>query len=90
MKFQVGDKIKCIESITDHEGGPKKGEEFIITSYNDSNNGIGIKLPRLSKMYSEGIKNGTVPNWGVSCFELVTDSKPVPKKIEPGTGWGFE
>lgn len=91
MKFQVGDKVKCIESISEWDGGPKKGEEFTIISFKDSSNGVGISLPRLGKAYSEKVRNGTDPNWGSSCFQLLEKPKEVHKVPEQkNKGWGFE
>lgn len=75
-KFKVGDKVKCISSISANSGGPKVGQEFIITSIEDrdsKNYYIGFKLN--SYKAKPDIQSGKVPNWGSSCFKLIPATK---------------
>lgn len=72
MKFKKGDRIICIESISERNGGPRKGEIFIVTSINFSY--IGFPLDRLTdSTYHQDTINGYRPNWGASNFELCPD-----------------
>ncbi len=71
--FKIGDKIRCIKSISEDEGGPSIGETFIVTSV-DEDNYVGFPLQRLHRNYSDKIKDGSETNWGGSCFKLVRRS----------------
>jgi hypothetical protein len=75
-KFKVGDLVECIKSISSNEGGPEKGEYFIITSIDDNKDlYIGFPLKRLSNNYSSDIKKGKQSNWGISEFKLIRRSE---------------
>lgn len=73
MKFKVGDRVKCIESISTYHNGPEAGEIFIVTSVNGSYIGFPLERLRSHKVYQLSTINGTTPNWGVGNFELCPD-----------------
>lgn len=69
--FKIGDKIKCIHTISEREGGPKIGEIFIVTSIDSRS--VGFRLNRLRSFYGEGIISGKIPNWGLANFIKVKE-----------------
>jgi Domain of unknown function (DUF5664) len=73
--FKVGDKVKCVKSISPGEGGPKTGEIFTVTAVEGPF--IGFVLSRLDDSYSAFIKRGVSTNWHSLSFELVKDD-PIP------------
>lgn len=82
-KFLLYDLIECLENISADEGGPKKGERFVITSVEEqvpnlkdnSLQWIGFKLPKLMKKYTEAIRIGKAPNWDSRNFKLIERSE---------------
>jgi hypothetical protein len=67
MKFKVGDKVICTQSISMSEGGPCSGEVYTITSVCKDH--IGFALPGLNPIkYPPEDINGTQANWGTMCF----------------------
>lgn len=70
-KFKVGDRVKCIGSISLNVNGPEKGKHYRVVSVGlDS---IGIYLPNCK--YDYNTKMGIHANWGSSCFVL--SNKPI-------------
>lgn len=72
VKFKIGDKVRCVSSISPNDNGPIKNEIYTITSVND--NYIGFPLKDLPIYYDTDVKSGKCPNWGVHCFQLVESS----------------
>lgn len=73
-KFKAGDKIRCLQSISPSDGGPRKGEIFTVVSANDWS--VGFELHRLiGDIYTRQTRNGTNPNWGQGSFELVQEEQ---------------
>jgi hypothetical protein len=73
-KFKVGDKVRCIKSISLHAGGPQKGAVFTVTAVDPRlTNYIGFPCPSYNSGTSDSKqkKEGLVPNWSIDCFELV-------------------
>lgn len=71
-KFKIGDKVRCISSISSKDNGPIKGEEFIVTVVDHSH--IGFPLERLKhECYSNNTRKGLNANWGSKSFELVNN-----------------
>lgn len=71
--FKVGDKVRCIKSFTTVKNAPKTGEIFTVTSV--SGYYIGFPLLKLTDpIYTESIKKGDTPNWGLDNFELVKEN----------------
>jgi hypothetical protein len=75
-KFKVGDKVKIIADMLNHELGEIHTIKKIVKhSY--------------EKSYSYYIQDGKSDGWNESRFELVEESPmPVTKK-EEDNGWGF-
>lgn len=75
-KFKVGDKVRCIRTISAEMNGPLAGQTFQVISVDYSD--IGIKTPfynykNCPKPELNNIRNGTLPNWHYSCFELLPE-----------------
>lgn len=71
--FKVGDKVRCIESISLGYGGPRKGDVYEVISVWDGY--IGIYLQHLDSFkYEPDVISGKKSNWGFSKFELVTET----------------
>lgn len=79
--FKIGDKVKCITSISERDGGPRVGEVYKVVSANE--NHIGVYCPRIMSghSYSIDIKHGFRPNWGNQCFILI-EKPPIKNDIE--------
>lgn len=72
-KFKIGDKVRCIDSISEKIGGPQKGQEFIVTAVDNAGcSYIGFKIDTYTK--NPKIQSGKYANWGASCFELLEQS----------------
>lgn len=75
--FKIGDKISCILAISEEAGGPKVGEEFVVSSIDTYS--VGFPLPRLTKAYNHNVLKGIWPNWGYAGFKLVPETASATK-----------
>lgn len=68
-EIKVGDTVVCIRGI---EPEVKLGQMFKVTSVGSQY--IGFPLDNLDKeKYEEDIRNGSQPNWGIDCFEVLKE-----------------
>ena len=77
-KFKVGDRVKCISSIDEENGGPKEGEFYTITAIDSG--WIGFVIPTYTNNrsgYGTLIQKGAA-NWGEQYFKLVEKEKRIP------------
>lgn len=80
--MKIGDKVRCIKSISAEHGGPRKGEVFKITSISRDGRTIGFELLRLKSIYTFGTIIGTSPNWGADHFQVIKNTWKVTFKYK--------
>lgn len=84
MTFKVGQRVRCVKSISVSSGGPVKGAIYTITAIRpnstfENSQWIGFVLPT----YEAGdISRGERANWGSNCFE------PVKSRVKINTRRG--
>lgn len=80
MEFQIGDLVEAICDLDNTLsltpiGGPKKGEQLIVTSIEHIY--LGFKLDNLSAFFGQNVKLGKDPIWNRCYFKLIHRSKAV-------------
>lgn len=72
-KFKVGDRVRCIKSISADLNGPYNGQIFEIISVDGNAIGISVPFYKLTEtgLWYHGIREGLTPNWHYSAFELL-------------------
>lgn len=83
-KFKIGDRVVCTKEFaigSSCSGEPVVGEEYTITvdQMGGSMQYIGFLLPgyiwRGATSTEQGIRDGTIANWGADWFELAESNK---------------